>query len=222
MIPVRVCVNSLSQGVSSLRAKAQPLETTFTSPLNHIVVRPLGCFKDTGRRAIPQMDGRDILVRDFYRRRKDAIKKCALVAARYGYKVFSVQHQGWCAAGPKAHLTYWKYGPSRLCRNGKGGPWSNDVYSVSGLWYLLSFPLAASYIFSLAFPGLHAFSSFALSGMNSSACLALHAFPPLQPFIFSLRLPPVVCFPAPTAVSIFFSLVAGRLYVFPLLQLVVC
>ena len=96
-------------------------------------VRPIGCFKDKGRRAIPQMDGRDILIRDFYRRRKDAINKCALVAGKLGYKVFSVQHQGWCATGPKAHLTYEKYGPSNLCRNGKGGPWANDVYRVVGL-----------------------------------------------------------------------------------------
>ena len=78
------------------------------------------------------MDGKDILVRDFYRRRTDAIQKCALVAARHGYKVFAVQHQGWCATGPRAHLTYRKYGPSRRCRNGKGGPWANDVYLVSG------------------------------------------------------------------------------------------
>ena len=97
------------------------------------VVKPLGCYKDTSRRAIPQMDGKDILVRDFYRRRLDAIKKCALVAARRGYKVFAVQHQGWCATGPRAHVTYRKYGPSRRCRNGKGGPWANDVYSISGV-----------------------------------------------------------------------------------------
>ena len=79
------------------------------------------------------MDGKDILVRNFYRRRLDAIKKCALVAARRGYQVFAVQHQGWCATGPRAHVTYRKYGPSRRCRNGKGGPWANDVYSISGV-----------------------------------------------------------------------------------------
>jgi len=95
-------------------------------------VKSLGCYKDTGRRAIPQMDGRNPLVTGYYRRRIDAILKCALVALRFGFKVFAVQHQGWCATGPKAHLTYRKYGRSNRCRNGKGGPWANDVYVVSG------------------------------------------------------------------------------------------
>ena len=49
-----------------------------------------------------------------------------------GYRAFAVQHQGWCATGPRAHLTYRKYGRSNRCRNGKGGPWANDVYVVAG------------------------------------------------------------------------------------------
>ena len=43
-----------------------------------------------------------------------------------------MQHQGWCATGPRAHVTYRKYGRSNRCRNGKGGPWANDVYIISG------------------------------------------------------------------------------------------
>ena len=95
-------------------------------------VKSLGCFKDTARRAIPQMDGRNPLVKDFYRNRADAILKCGLVAMRFGYRVFAVQHRGWCATGPRAHLTYRKYGPSNRCKNGKGGPWANDVYTMFG------------------------------------------------------------------------------------------
>ena len=97
-----------------------------------ITVRSRGCYRDTGRRAIPQMDGKGLLVRGFYRRRSDAIAKCALEAAKRRYRAFAVQHQGWCATGPRAHLTYRKYGRSNQCRNGKGGPWANDVYFVSG------------------------------------------------------------------------------------------
>ena len=78
------------------------------------------------------MDGRGILVRDFYRRRAYAIFKCALEAMKRNYKFFAVQHQGWCATGPRAHVTYGKYGRSNRCRNGKGGPWANDVYSITG------------------------------------------------------------------------------------------
>ena len=101
-------------------------------------VKHVGCFRDTSRRAIPQMDGCDILVPDFYRRRTEAIKKCSSTAMRRGYKAFAVQHQGWlvgvlrCATGPRAHVTYRKYGRSNRCRNGKGGPWANDVYLVFG------------------------------------------------------------------------------------------
>ena len=29
-------------------------------------------------------------------------------------------------------MTYRKYGRSNRCRNGKGGPWANDVYIISG------------------------------------------------------------------------------------------
>ena len=78
------------------------------------------------------MDGKDILLRDFYRRRSDAIFKCFAAAARRGYRAFAVQHQGWCATGPRAHLTYRKYGRYNRCRNGKGGPWANDVYFIRG------------------------------------------------------------------------------------------
>ena len=96
------------------------------------LVQRIGCFKDTSRRAIRQLDGRLPFLRGNYQRRKQAIAKCALGAARYGYIVFGVQHGGWCASGPKAHRTFAKYGRSKRCRNGKGGPWANDVYRVSG------------------------------------------------------------------------------------------
>ena len=32
--------------------------------------------------------------------------------------------------GPRAKITYKKYGPSKRCRGGKGGPWANDVYII--------------------------------------------------------------------------------------------
>ena len=46
--------------------------------------------------------------------------------------MFAVQHGGWCASARRAHLTYRKYGTSNRCRNGKGGPWANDVYVLRG------------------------------------------------------------------------------------------
>ena len=78
------------------------------------------------------MDGRSRLVRGNYKTRRNAIDLCALVAASQGYKMFAVQDGGWCATGPRAHVTFNRYGKSNRCRNGKGGPWANDVYRVSG------------------------------------------------------------------------------------------
>ena len=112
------------------------------------LVKSLGCYKDTGRRAVPQMDGRNPLVTGYYRKRADAIVRCGLVAKRFGYRVFALQHQGWCATGPRAHLTYRKYGRSNRCRNGKGGPWANDVYHVIGM---ADFTIQAVFMICISF-----------------------------------------------------------------------
>lgn len=92
----------------------------------------MGCFKDTPRRAIPILEGKSKLLRGNYKRRKFAIRRCAMVAVNRGNKVFSVQDGGQCFSGPRAQFTYGKFGRSNRCRNGKGGPWANDVYRVSG------------------------------------------------------------------------------------------
>ena len=44
--------------------------------------------------------------------------------------LFAIQHGGWCAAAPN-FKGYQKYGRSNKCRNGKGGPWANDVYRIT-------------------------------------------------------------------------------------------
>ena len=101
---------------------------------------PLGCYRDTGRRAISTLEGRSRLLKGAYRRRRYAIEKCGAAAKRRGYSVFAIQHGGWCASARYAFRTYRKYGKSRKCRNGKGGPWANSVYILRGrkslrLWY---------------------------------------------------------------------------------------
>ena len=94
----------------------------------------IGCYKDTGRRAIRPLEGRSRFLKGHYRRRWDAIRKCFQAAYRRGYKIFALQHGGWCASSRSAHLTYRKYGRTNKCRNGKGGPWANDVYVLRGLY----------------------------------------------------------------------------------------
>ena len=46
--------------------------------------------------------------------------------------MFALQHGGWCAGSRTGHRTYARYGRSKRCRNGKGGPWANDVYVLRG------------------------------------------------------------------------------------------
>jgi len=88
-----------------------------------------GCWTDKGgARAIPNMDkyvgGGD------YQKRKDAINKCYKMAAKKGLRIFAVQNGGWCAAGNSLTAAK-KYGKSKLCKGGKGGPGANDVYLIT-------------------------------------------------------------------------------------------
>ena len=119
MYKTSLCLKRLNSSMSSLSAKG------------------LGCFRDTGRRAILPLEGKSRLLKGHYRRRRYAIQKCALAAQKRGYRVFAVQHQGWCASTKYAYRTYGKYGRSNRCRNGKGGPWANDVYVLKGGTYQL-------------------------------------------------------------------------------------
>ena len=45
--------------------------------------------------------------------------------------MFAVQNGGWCA-GMRGTTRYQKYGKATNCKNGKGGSWANDVYSIGG------------------------------------------------------------------------------------------
>lgn len=92
----------------------------------------IGCFRDTGRRAITTLEGRSFLLTGSYRSRRYAIEKCAQAAVKRGFRLFALQHGGWCAASRSGHRTYARYGKSNKCRNGKGGPWANNVYVLRG------------------------------------------------------------------------------------------
>ena len=61
---------------------------------------------------------------------KFAVRDCARQARKRGYRVFAVQNGGECFMGPRAKITYKRYGPSKKCRGGKGAPWANDVYKI--------------------------------------------------------------------------------------------
>ena len=62
-----------------------------------------------------------------------------MAAKKRGFSTFAIQHGGWCASTKYAFRTYGKYGKSNRCRNGKGGPWANDVYVLRGQFGLTTF-----------------------------------------------------------------------------------
>ena len=93
----------------------------------------IGCYRDTGNRAILPLEGKDPILDGAYWTRKNPIAKCAAAAMRRGYSMFAVQHGGWCAASATAGKTFNKYGKSTACgSDGEGGPWANQVYVIKG------------------------------------------------------------------------------------------
>ena len=141
-ILVHACISLFGNAIPQIKRKAEgkvwPLSSIlfcyliFSMSLYFISAYSIGCYKDTGRRAIRTLEGRSPFLKGQYRRRRDAIRKCFQAAYRRGYKMFALQHGGWCASSRMAHVTYRRYGKSNRCRNGKGGPWANDVYVLRG------------------------------------------------------------------------------------------
>ena len=92
----------------------------------------VGCYKDTGSRAIPTLEGKDSILDRSYSSHTNPIAKCAVAAMRVGYNMFVVQDGGQCAASVLAPQTFHKYGKSTACKDdGEGGPYTNQVYFIS-------------------------------------------------------------------------------------------
>ena len=96
-----------------------------------MISEPLGCFGDTGSRAIPTLEGSDYRLDGDYGSRQDPLEKCINAAFNRGFDVFALQNGGWCASSESAAITYDQYGPSSACQSdGEGGPWANEVYAI--------------------------------------------------------------------------------------------
>ena len=115
--------------------------------LVNLPYKNVGCWKDTGNRAIPTLEGYDAGLKGAYSTRPFAIDLCYKAASARGYKIFAVQHGGWCAGMGRSER-YKKYGKSDKCVNGKGGPFANDVYQIGGkkLFLVTSTPVTHSVI----------------------------------------------------------------------------
>jgi len=64
------------------------------------------------------------------RKRPDAIRECAIFAARKNIPFFSLQNSGLCYLQTTPNQNFEKWGESGFCAQGVGGRDSNDVYEV--------------------------------------------------------------------------------------------
>lgn len=95
-------------------------------------IEDMGCYLDTPDRAIPLLEAIGPQLDGSYMQRAAAIRRCANAAHQLKIDVFAVQNGGQCFGGPEASLSYNKYGNSTRCaNNGRGGPWSNQVFKIN-------------------------------------------------------------------------------------------
>ena len=94
----------------------------------------LGCFKDDNiTSVIPSIESVNATYLDGnFTTRTNPIKKCALEAAKMGYRVFALQGLGACHSGPHAHLNYSVLGLGDCGVEGLGDVLGNDVYLLGG------------------------------------------------------------------------------------------
>lgn len=90
----------------------------------------IGCWRDQPQRALPSLEGIfPMLDGNDYKARQFAIKKCSVIARVQGFPAFALENGGQCLGGKDILETYNMYGASGACkRDGKGGPWSMEVY----------------------------------------------------------------------------------------------
>ena len=103
----------------------------------------LGCFNDQNdTRAIPSLESSNATyLKGSNQTRENAVLKCALEAAKMGYKAFAVQDGGACYSSPFAHLNYSVFGVTNCPPGGKGGHLVSEVYLLGGAYLLFSMTL---------------------------------------------------------------------------------
>lgn len=84
-----------------------------------IPFKHMGCYYDGSDRSFPNFLGAVL----------DA-EECFTMTKKAHYKAFGIQNGQECWSGPGVKTTYSRHGESKRCSEGKGGPWSNDVYFI--------------------------------------------------------------------------------------------
>ena len=94
----------------------------------------MGCFNDDSQSpALLSMESENATFLDGpYQSRKNAIRKCALEAAKNDFKVFALQSGGKCFSGSDVDSSYSMYGSTNCPQGGKGGHLVNEVYLLGG------------------------------------------------------------------------------------------
>ena len=64
-----------------------------------------------------------------YKNRTNPKESCLRAAILQGHIVFALQDGGQCFGSPSID-SYKKYGSSKLCTRGRGGPYANSVYEI--------------------------------------------------------------------------------------------
>ena len=112
----------------------------------------VGCYMDTGERAIEILEGKDPILDGSYSSRKNPLAKCSVAAMRVGYSMFAVRNGGECFGSATAPHTFDKYGKSDACgAEGAGGPWANQVYVIKGNYSITRAPAVNSKMSQLHF-----------------------------------------------------------------------
>ena len=92
----------------------------------------IGCWRDQPERTLPSLEGIfAMLDGNDYMSRKFAVKKCSTIARVQGFPAFALENSGQCLGGEDILQTY-MYGASSACKpDGRGGPWSMEVYKFT-------------------------------------------------------------------------------------------
>ena len=96
----------------------------------------LGCFRDKKKpvRALGSLEGMSTVLDGKFKRRENAVEKCAEAARNFEFEIFAVARGGEClAGGGSLNGTFEMYGPSDNCQaDGEGGrrPAAMEVYEI--------------------------------------------------------------------------------------------
>ena len=71
------------------------------------------------------------LILNLFYEKKNKMQAMISAKALFLFPVFAIQNGGACLGDPSAERMFNQYGESSACKEGKGGPFVNDVYRLT-------------------------------------------------------------------------------------------